>query len=109
MYFLIHNNFPLVFSASRGNVPMDLGQLRVWKGAYGAPSLEPTSLQALAYVNFNAVSVKIIYGLVPQWAPIPRYKNSNGQYEAAVDIMQAVKVLVRSAIIHKYNFPNLHF
>lgn len=82
---------------------MDRGQLRVWRGAYGAPSLEPTSLQALAYVNFNGVSVKIIYGLVPQWAPIPRYKDSNGQYETAADIMQAVGVSVRNAINHKYN------
>lgn len=79
---------------------MEGGQLRVWKGAYGAPSLDSTSLQAWAYVKFNnAKNVRIIYGLVPQWAAVPRYKDNKSQHEAAADIIQAIRILVRNAII----------
>lgn len=79
---------------------MEGGQLTVWKGSYGAPSLDATSLQAMAYIKFNAANIKISYGLIPQWAPIPRYKNSKGRYETASDIIQSVHATVGSPRIH---------
>lgn len=71
---------------------METGELRVWNGAYGAPSLDPTSLQALVYVRINHLTsrIRIIYGLVPQWSPIPSYKKGKIQYDTAADIMQAI-------------------
>lgn len=81
---------------------MEIGQLRVWKDAYGAPSLEPTSLQILTYIRFNRLTknVRIIYGSVPQWAPIPRFTDAKGHYDTVTDILQAINVtLVSIAIV----------
>lgn len=79
---------------------METGQLRVWKGSYGAPSLDPSSLQALVYVKINGLSnrIKIVYGLVPQWAPIPSYKDDKINCESTADIMQSIHAAAVSTI-----------
>lgn len=83
---------------------MDAGELRVWKDAYGAPSLDPVSLQALTYIKINRFTgrIKIVYGRVPQWAPIPGYRNAKGQYKTAGDIIQAIRV----ALVSKSTYFN---
>lgn len=76
------------------------GSLRVWKGDYGAPSLDSISLQALSYVKFTGAKVRITYGSLPQWAPIPSYRDKLGLCESSSEILQRIKATVKCHKVH---------
>lgn len=75
---------------------MQTGELRVWKEAYGAPSLDHVSILALTYAKINRMSqLKTVNGCLPYWAAVPCYRNSKGVFKKPQDILFAM----RSALV----------
>lgn len=70
------------------------GRLRVWPGDFGVPSADPYSLQVLTYAKINVADVRVEYGRVPQWMPIPSIEYQGIVVKRIPDIFTTVRVFV---------------
>lgn len=70
------------------------GRLRVWPGDYGVASAEPYSLQVLTYAKINRADVRIEYGRMPQWRPIPSIEYQGVVVKIVADIFTTIRVFV---------------
>lgn len=70
------------------------GRLRVWPGDYGVPSADPYSLQVLTYAKINRSDVRIEYGRMPHWLPIPSIEYQSIVVKTLPDIFTTICVFV---------------
>lgn len=85
------------------------GRLRVWPGDYGVPSAEPYSLQVLTYAKINRADVRIDYGRMPQWLPIPSIEYQRVVVKVVSDIFTTIRVFVSVLFLVKFMYQNFMF